>query len=170
MALSKCAWKEAKIAKLENRSLPDNSFVDKNGRITLCPIEAYAVLPFGGYKGYALGLLVEILTASLVNSDIGLKKSFYEIERTVLGKKVGKAYRGALFIAIDPARFVDMNKFKKNNEELIRQLKKSRCQDRVNKIFLPGEKAYSLKEKCLKRGWFDINEKIWRELLKIANL
>jgi len=47
--------------KREGKTLPPNAAVDKDGRPTINPAEAVALLPFGAHKGYGLSLINEIL-------------------------------------------------------------------------------------------------------------
>ena len=54
--------------------LPDGWALDKDGNPTNDPEAALegSILPFGGFKGYALALLIEILTGPLVQAGYGL--------------------------------------------------------------------------------------------------
>lgn len=154
MAISERAWREVGLAKLSGKDLPKNSFINKKGEITLDPDEVFAALPFGGYKGYALSILSEILSSSLVNTKTGKNKEYYKKNDRI------KTYRGAFYIAIDPTKFVNLKKFKEQNTSLINQLKKSKKRKGITEILVPGERAYKQKEKNLKRGWFDVDKKI----------
>lgn len=159
-AVSERAWGEIRIAKEFNRLLPIGCFLNKKGQITTNPNDAFSALPFGGYKGFCVGLLSEILTGALVGNEQGLSNS-----------KVG--VRGALYLAIDPSKFVNLQKFKKENSRLVNELKKSRRLLGVKDILLPGERAYRNKALCLKRGWFDVDKKIvdrLNNLFKQANV
>jgi len=158
MAISMKAWREIEMAKLLNKKLPSDSFIDEDGVVTLKPEQVFSALPFGGYKGFALGILSEILTGSLVNSGLGLSNG--------KGREKYKN-RGALYIAIDPSKFVGLNKFKKENSRLVKELKQSRMRPGFKEIVIPGELAYKNKALCLKRGWFEVDKVI---IDKIYNL
>ena len=71
-------------------------------------------------------------------------------------------------MAIDPSKFVDIKKIKKQNTDLVNELKKSRKRKGVREIRVPGEYAYTLKKKSLKRGWFDVHKNIYKKLMKVA--
>ncbi|HBU06480.1 MAG TPA: hypothetical protein DEB09_00175 [Candidatus Magasanikbacteria bacterium] len=158
MATSVRAYREIQLAKLLNKKLPNDAFINKKGEVTLNPDDAFAALPFGGYKGFALGILFEILTGPLVNSGFGLKNN----------SKDGKwKYRGALYLAIDPSKFVNLNKFKRENTALIKELKNSKKMAKYQEILIPGERAYRCKAKCLKQGWFDVDKTIIEKINKI---
>jgi len=159
-AVSERAWGEIRLAKELGQLLPNNAFLNKNGQITRDSGEAYSALPFGGYKGFCIGLLSEILTGALVGNRQGL-----------LNQQVG--VRGALYIAIDPSKFTDLQRFKEENTQLITELKHSRKRADIKEILLPGERALKHKKLCLKRGWFDVDKKIvdkLNNLFKQANV
>ena len=166
LAISECAWGLGYVAKV----LPQNSFIDKNGQFTSDPKKMNAVLPFGRYKGFALGLLFEILTGSLVGAGLGGQKKFYNSTNVATGKKLSRPYRGALFIAIDPSKFVSLKKFKLENSNFLRHVKKSRRRNGFEKIVISGEISRSKKTKSLQRGWFDMRQETWKKLLHLKKV
>lgn len=62
------AYGRIKQSKESGEELPDNAYVDKQGNITTDPNIAYAVLPFGGFKGFGINLLIDVLSGSLVRA------------------------------------------------------------------------------------------------------
>jgi len=161
MAISERAWGEVRIAKKLGHNLPKNAYLDKKGNIAKNPDEVFSAIPFGGYKGYALGIFSEILSGSLVGNGVGFNKLAAE------KNKPNKKLRGAIYMAIDPSKFVSLNKFKKDNTQLVKELKNSRRRKGVKEILVPGERAYGNKAKCLKRGWFDVDKKIIDKLYNL---
>ncbi len=159
MAISERAWGEIGVSKLRKSNLSKNAFLDKQGNFTLDPDKAYSAVTFGEYKGYALGIFSEILSGSLVGSGIGLTKLASQ-KKHHNKRQFDKTMRGALYLAIDPSIFVDINEFKKENTKLVNQLKKSRKRKGIKEIRVPGEYAYTRKKLCLKRGWFDVDKNI----------
>ena len=71
MATSTTAWGEVRLAKRFGHTLPDNSFIDSDGVPTLNAESAHAALSMGGYKGFGLGLLIEVLGGSLAGMNMG---------------------------------------------------------------------------------------------------
>jgi len=61
------AYGRIKQAKENGEKLPDNAYVDEDGNITTDPNVAYAVLPFGGFKGFAINLLIGNYSELLTN-------------------------------------------------------------------------------------------------------
>ena len=154
---AKRAWGEVKVAKAEGRKLPLSTFMDKEGNFTVDPNKAYSVAPFGDYKGYALALLVEILTGSLVNMPMGISpKDEKEGFRAGL--------RGALFMVIDPEKFTDFDKFVGENSNLVNRIKASRKAKNVHEILVPGERSNRNVKKVEKQERFEVDEGLYNKI------
>ncbi len=79
--------------------IPEGAAVDAQGNPTRDPAKAFdgALLPFGGPKGYALALMVEIMSAALTGATLA-------IEASSLFTADGPAPRlGQSFLVMDPA-------------------------------------------------------------------
>ncbi|MBI4999864.1 Ldh family oxidoreductase [Candidatus Gottesmanbacteria bacterium] len=157
MATSKRAWGEVRLAKRFRHKLPPETYLDKNGNFTLDPDKAYSVVPMADYKGFALALAIEIMTGSLVNSLMGVRKNIpgtYQAAR-----------RGLIIIVVDPSCFTNINKFRKENSKLIRMVKQSRKMKGTERILIPGERARNNLKKNLKEGYLEIEETLYQKLL-----
>jgi len=164
-ATSEKAWGAVRLARAGIKKLPENAFLDRIGNSTIDVKNVFSALPFGGIKGFSLGILFEILTGSLVGSPMGVHKKF--IQGRGKDRSTSDVYRGAIYIAIDPSKFVNIKKFKKENSMLVNELKSSRKMKGVKEIILPGEKAYALKEKHVKQGWFDVDDGVWEKIREL---
>ena len=82
------------------RPLPDGWALDADGRPTTDASRAArgAIAPFGGAKGYALGLALELLVAGLSGTALGPQVA------GTLDSELPST-KGDLFVAIDPAAF-----------------------------------------------------------------
>ena len=117
MAMSVAARGKIRAALQRGQSIPDTWATDRNGRATTDPREALDgfLLPFGGYKGYGLALIVDLLAGVLsgaaylehVNSWLddpdkpgNLGHFFLLIDTRVLGSTEWLAQRMADFDAI----------------------------------------------------------------------
>ena len=92
------------IAARDGHELPAGVGVDKNGNETTDPkaiLEGGAILPFGGYKGSAIAMMVELLVAGLIGQDFSFEAALND------NNDGGPPRGGELMIAIDPARFGD---------------------------------------------------------------
>jgi len=148
-ATAKKAWGEMRLAKFFGHKLPPETFLDKKGKFTLSPELVESIIPFGGHKGYALALLVEILTGSLVKMPMGNKSG---------------NLRGSLFVAIDPSKFTAYNNFIAKNTKLIKQIKNLKKEKGVKEIIIPGDRSYKNRKTIEQRGYFEIDEKVYRTI------
>jgi delta1-piperideine-2-carboxylate reductase len=98
MATAAMAQGEVQLAAREGRSVPLNTGLDANGKPTLDPNEILkgVLLPFGGYKGSAIALMVELLAAGA----IGERFSFEAAEAD--NKDGGPPRGGEFMLAISP--------------------------------------------------------------------
>ncbi|KAA2212971.1 Ldh family oxidoreductase [Teichococcus oryzae] len=92
---------EIELRRRAGESLPPGWAVDSQGAPTTSPEEALkgAILPFGGHKGAALGLMVELLAGPLIG-DLRSAEAF-----TADPKDAGPLRGGYLMLAIDPGHF-----------------------------------------------------------------
>ena len=67
MATAAIAWYGIILAQAEGETIPEGVAYDSEGRLTTDPTAALAgaIKAFGGYKGAALALIVEVLTRPL---------------------------------------------------------------------------------------------------------
>lgn len=157
MATAQHAWGQVRLANKYGAPLPPDAFYDDEGNITLEGKEAYSVKAFGGYKGYAVALMVEVMTGSLVGVPM-------MIESTAGSTFAGKLpRRGAVIIAFDPANMVDPVEFKKQNSELLANIQKSRTLPN-QEIRIPGVEAGKRKANSETKGMLDIPEELWEEI------
>ncbi|MFA6325334.1 MAG: Ldh family oxidoreductase, partial [Candidatus Paceibacterota bacterium] len=155
MATSTRAWGEVRLAKKFNHKLPKNSFLDKDGVVTENVDEAYAAIPAGGYKGFSIGLLIEILGGSLVGMNMG-KGDVNEAYHT--------RNRGATILVINPEMTVGKEEFKNKNEEFINLIKNSPPTKGSKKVTLPGDRALTTKKNNLDNGYLEIDDNLCKEI------
>ncbi len=100
-ASSAAARGEIMLAARDGHAVPEGWGLGPDGTPTTDPatILKGVQLPFGGYKGGAIALMVEILTAGLTGGDTSL-----EAEAAYTGHG-GPSAGGHLILALDPARF-----------------------------------------------------------------
>jgi L-2-hydroxycarboxylate dehydrogenase (NAD+) len=145
-----------KIHDYANRgqAIPESWGVDASGEPSTDPVAVKdgAISPFGGAKGYALGLAFELLVASLTGSALG---------RDVLGTldDTEPCTKGDLFIVINGSggalsAYLDA----------IRALPPAAGFDEVR---VPGDRAQSTRAQRLAQG-IPVGAEVWAELLQIA--
>ena len=101
MALSVVARGKIISAKAKGEAIPGDWAVDAEGKPTTDPEKALAgaLLPIGGAKGSALGLIVEILCGALAGANFGWEASAF------LDAKGSPPELGQFLIAFDPGHF-----------------------------------------------------------------
>ena len=146
MATSEVAFGKVRAAAEAGQKIPDNWAVDRNGRPVTDAQKAYAVVPMSGAKGYALGLMIEILSSRLTGMPYGANiiRKFDDWEN--------KAFMGHYIQAIDIEAFRPVEEFKKSMDDLIADLKRQPTAPGVEEILIPGEPEWRTKTKRIEEG------------------
>ena len=157
MATAAIAWYGVILAKAEGETIPDGVAYDSEGRLTTDPAAALAgaIKAFGGYKGAALALIVEVLTRPLVGAI-----------RKEDGKKLDW---GNLIFAIDPELLADdLATFQAGASDLLARLKKLARLPGVDEILTPGERGDRIYERNMAGRAVELDARVWQELQDLA--
>jgi L-2-hydroxycarboxylate dehydrogenase (NAD+) len=146
------AYGRIRQSKESGEQLPDNAYVDKEGNITTDPNVAYAVLPFGGFKGYAINLLIEVLTTNLVRSKGGLDQP-----------ADNQRHIGTFIIVIDPAAFGDISEFKTATTKLADDILAVEPVNPDEPVRVPGFRGAKRREDFLASGIIEIEDEGWQK-------
>jgi LDH2 family malate/lactate/ureidoglycolate dehydrogenase len=89
-----------------------------------------------GHKGYALALLVEILSSVLSGASVGpqIGSMYKNMDR--------KQDLGHFFLLLDIAAFMDVAQFKRRINKMIDGIKTCRKRPNVPEILIPGERSH----------------------------
>ena len=128
--------------------LPEGVAIDAQGQPTRDPAQVHAILPFGGYKGFALALAMQALGV-LAGSGLGDDKTY-----------------GYLIMAIKPDLLVPLDDFRRDMSEMLASVKATPRQPGVDEIRLPGERAFRERARSLREG-IEIDRKIYDALLAL---
>lgn len=132
--------------------------LDANGDPTLDASAAQhgAIAPFGGAKGYALGLSFEVLVAALTASALGT-----DVTGTL--DSVNTCNKGDVFIVIEPASGAMADSVSGYLDAL------RACAPAVSTkpVSVPGDRANAQRAKNLERGIL-IAPEIWRTICSLA--
>lgn len=151
-----------KIHDYANRgqSIPEGWGVDANGVPSTDPnaVKDGAISPFGGAKGYALGLAFELLVSSLTGAAFG---------REVLGTldDTEPCTKGDLFIVIN-----DLSGMEGIQRAVGAYLDDIRAMPPIagfDQVRVPGDRARLTREQRLAQG-VPVADEIWSELIQIA--
>ncbi len=134
---------EIMIAARDGHELPAGVGVDKDGNETTDPsaiLEGGAILPFGGYKGSAIAMMVELLVAGLIGQD-------FSFEAAVNDNNDGGPPRGGeLMLAIDPAHFGDPDGWLEHAESFFKRYYS------LEGTRLPADRRYANRVQNIKTG------------------
>jgi LDH2 family malate/lactate/ureidoglycolate dehydrogenase len=128
--------------------LPEGVAIDAQGKPTRDPAQVHAILPFGGYKGFALALAMQALGV-LAGSGLGDDKTY-----------------GYLIMAIKPELMLPLEDFQRDMSEMLARVKAAPRQPGVDEIRMPGERASRERARNLKDG-IEIDRKIYDALLAL---
>ncbi len=128
--------------------LPDGVAIDAQGLPTRDPAQVATILPFGGYKGFALALAMQALGV-LAGSGIGDDKTY-----------------GYLIMAINPELMLPGDEFRRDMSEMLAKVKAAPRQPGVDEIRLPGERSSRERIRHLQEG-IEIDRKIYQALLAV---
>ncbi|MEM2904309.1 MAG: Ldh family oxidoreductase [Candidatus Bathyarchaeia archaeon] len=140
--------------------IPFGWIIDKEGRPTDNPADLYAggaILPLGGdvgYKGFGLGLFVDIMSGALTGSGCASSPEY-------------KGGNGVFMMAVNIANFTSVKDYKRRVDELILRVKASRKAPGVKEILLPGEPELREEQRRLREGIY-IEEETWKEIASTA--
>jgi LDH2 family malate/lactate/ureidoglycolate dehydrogenase len=126
-ATSAVAQGKLQVARSNSAPVPENAIVDKDGRPTTDVEDFFAggfLLPFAGHKGYALSVVVELLSVGLSGG-----------ERVPPGERASCL----LVLAIDPSAFRPADDFVAYTEQVAARLKAIRPAAGFSEVLLPGE-------------------------------
>lgn len=147
-------------ARRTGQTLPPGWAVDAEGKPTTDAKLAALPLPLGGPKGSGLSLMIECI-ASLITANPLLADTFE-------GKPEGAKHRqNAFLIAIDIARFCDLDLFQDNVRRLVAGLKALPRQPDVEEILMPGERGDRMLAKRSQEG-IPIPAATWSEIGRVA--
>lgn len=133
MATTVQAWGKILDARSKDLSIPDSWAVDKEGKPTTDPHAVQGLLPISGPKGYGLMMMVDVLSGVLLGLPFGKHvSSMYD--KISEGRDLGQ-----LYIAIDPEKFTDINKFKETMEQMISELHDIKPAEGFSQVYYPGE-------------------------------
>jgi L-2-hydroxycarboxylate dehydrogenase (NAD+) len=133
MALSTVAFGKVRLARQEGRPIPTGWGLDRFGQPTTDAEEAFQsglLDTIGGYKGYGLSIIAEVLAGILTGSPFGKDGAPHEN---------GAGGVGHVFIAFQPDLFVDRERFDHDVDELAEQIHGAKMGKEGDRALLPGE-------------------------------
>lgn len=145
------------------QKLPEGVAVDKEGYPITDPEKALTgvLLPFAGYKGYAISLMVEMLSGVLTGS--GYSRQVYSLHQAQ-----DRQQNVGMFLAGIPAGlFMTRQEYNDRIADFMGQVKGSRKAEGTERILFPGELEAEKRNRQLVEG-IAIDEKLVAVMQKAA--
>jgi len=136
------------LLRKEGGEAPPEVVLDADGRPTRDAAAASVILPFGGHKGYALGLMVQLMAGAFVGA------AAVPVER--------RDY-GLFMLAMLPDLFAPREQYDAGVHEVVRRIKSARRMVGRAEVLIPGERAFRERERRLREG-IEISDEQWAAL------
>lgn len=132
IATSAAAHGQVAKAARRGQAIPIGWAIDQEGRPTTDPKQVGALLPFGGHKGYGIGILVDVLTGALAASTVGLNVRQQDVDREHAGQSF-------FMLAISPDAFGGRQELAQRVDQLTRDVHSVPPAEGFKEVLLPGE-------------------------------
>ncbi|MDA0709206.1 MAG: Ldh family oxidoreductase [bacterium] len=148
-----------RVAMARGEKVPDGWLMTTEGKPTNDPADYInrlaTLVPFGGHKGYGLGIVFDILSGAF--SPAGCTRE----DSPVTGN--------ALFVqAIRIDAFVQLDEFKREVGRFIDYVKASELAPGFDEILIPGERSWRTQVARLARG-IEVEESTWAQICETAS-
>lgn len=147
---------KVRVARDKGAQLPPGCILDSRGLPSTEPRDFYSggmLLPFGGHKGYALSLVVELLSAALGGADLALDKD-------------GRA-SGSFYLAIDPTAHRTFEEFVTSVEQTGERVVAVPPAPGFEEVLLPGDPEQRSRAERLAHG-VPLPEATWKAVISLA--
>jgi len=155
MATASMAMGEVQVAKREGHKVPIGTGLTKEGKETTDPgeiVDGGVLLPFGGYKGSAIAMMVELMAGALVGDNFSYETALKD------NNDGGPPSGGELIIAISPEKTSNDN-WDKHADEFFEKMKS------MGNVRLPGERRHKNR---LDKGPRNINEELINKIKSLS--
>lgn len=159
-ATSAFARGEIELYKRASKPLPNGVAVDSDGNPTNDPQAALdgAMLTFGGYKGSALSIMIELLAGPLIDDMTSLESMEFAEGRS------GAPYHGQIILAFDPSQFSGGRA--EQNETRAERLFADILDQGAR---LPSQRRFEARARNRARGYVEIPSELYRDLLALLD-
>lgn len=165
MATSVVAKGKVNLAEKLGKSIPEGWIVDKDGNPSTNPADVLmgALLPFGGPKGYAIALIIDVLCNCVAGGKNSRQLTSFFSSKDPSGFQNVGYFMGA----IDVSKFVDIEVFKDRIDVMFDEIKACPPAPGFSEVMIPGEIEYIASQAKMKEG-LDLSEPIVKELKGLA--
>ncbi len=159
MATSAIAGFKVRIMAQQGKSVEEGLVYDAQGQSTTDPGDldrGGSLAPIGGYKGFGLALMVDVLAGVLTGAQFGQNAG------VVNGKE------GHFFLALNPEIFLPRAEFTSRMDELLTWVKSGQRIEGVDEIVYPGERGQRRAAEITASGQVPLNAVAWSTLQAIC--
>ena len=150
MATSTVAGGKVFAAAALGKTIPGHWLLDTEAKPTTDPTlfsHAASLTPLGGYKGYGIAFMIEVLSAILTGAAIR-----WQVLSWTFSAPSMPTGHGAAFFAINIAAFLPVEQFKQRMDQTIREIRATEKAGGADRVYLPGEIEWERREKALAAG------------------
>jgi len=161
-ATSVVAAGKLELAPDKDKAIPEGWAVDADGNPARTPrqfLDGGGLLPFGGHKGYALSLFVELLCSAMTGAGVPTDPK----------KPRGPGFAGnsAFLIAIDVGRFTDARRFLDDVDALFGRLEAVKPAPGFERVVIPGAPEREARELNRNAG-IAVEWAVWERIRAVA--
>jgi len=150
MATSTVAGGKVFAAAALGKTIPGHWLLDADAKPTIDSTlfsHAASLTPLGGYKGYGIALMIEVLSAILTGAAIR-----WQVLSWTFSDPSKPTGHGAAFVAINIASLTSVEQFKERMDRTIREIRASNKANGAARVYLPGEMEWERRESALVQG------------------
>ena len=134
MATTLVTWNKLLRVRDEGGHLPAGWATDEEGEDTQDPQQTVALYPIGGYKGFGLGMMVDILCGLLTGMPFGR-----HISRMYADPLEERRYLGHFFMALRVDCFVPLDEFTERMQQMMVEVRSEPPRDTGDAVQVPGD-------------------------------
>jgi LDH2 family malate/lactate/ureidoglycolate dehydrogenase len=165
MATSTVAGGKVFAAAALGKPIPDGWLLDTEARPTRDATlfsHAASLTALGGYKGFCIAFMIEVLAAVLTGSKISNEVLSWTFSDPSL-----PTGHGAAFMAINIESFIPIDQFNQRMDYLINEIHSAPKAEGDQRLYAPGELEFTRREKALKHG-IDLPDDVTANLRGLA--
>ncbi len=165
MATSVVAQGKLQRARGQGKPVPFGWGVDHEGRPTDRPeaiMDGGMLLPFGGYKGFGLAVVFDLLCGVLTGAGWSS-----QVTGMGLPKNPGPQNVGHVFMALDVAQFRPLDEFVRDADAYVRTVHAVPPAAGVGRIYVPGEIEFDLAD-ARRRDGIPLDDNVVEDLNALA--
>jgi LDH2 family malate/lactate/ureidoglycolate dehydrogenase len=163
IATTVVAQGKVKLAAQKGETMPVGWMIDRKGQPLTDPKRSSEgfLLPIGGYKGYGLNVVIGMLAGVLNGAAFG--RNVVDFNKDFATKNNS----GHMILAMRVDNFQPVDTFKREMDQVIREIRESERMEGADRIWLPGEMEFYEMGERLERG-VPLNPALVEQLRQLA--